>query len=292
MCSLTDRVALLENILRERGIDFPPTSHPPKSRHEVRDIRDTSSNRTATELQPQDNDGSSPGSQSVMHEEHLDFNSSESRKISLSKVDGVGLPPVLSDPKSEDMVSKLLSTQGYFSFDRLNRPLRFFGPTTNCDVYSKSGVPHTSISQTSSTETHRASRIITSLPLETHDYLMDLFWFCYNPVIRVLSRDAFLEDQKKGGTQFYSPFLHACILAMGYRFANKENAEIKKIALLDFGSTLHREARQLLSHELENPGGIPSIVALLLLGDLEGGSEYVLSWSEIYTKIEQLAETT
>ncbi|OCL04444.1 hypothetical protein AOQ84DRAFT_416253 [Glonium stellatum] len=34
-------------------------------------------------------------------------------------------------------------------------------------------------------------------------------------------------------------------------------------------STLHREAKYMLDHELERPGGIPSVVALLLLGDLE-----------------------
>ena len=36
-------------------------------------------------------------------------------------------------------------------------------------------------------------------------------------------------------------------------------------------STLHREAKYMLDHELERPGGIPSVVALLLLGDLECG---------------------
>jgi hypothetical protein len=120
-------------------------------------------------------------------------------------------------------------------------------------------------------QARRADKIIRSLPLETYDYLMDLFWQFYNPVIHVLHQDAFNEDRENGRTQFYSGFLHVCVLAMGYRFANKERLDIRRIGLPGMESTLHREAKYMLDHELERPGGIPSVVALLLLGDLECG---------------------
>jgi hypothetical protein len=86
-----------------------------------------------------------------------------------------------------------------------------------------------------------------------------------------LHQEAFNEDRELGHTQFYSGFLHVCVLAMGFRFAEKERADIRKIALPQMESTLHREAKYMLDHELERPGGIPSVVALLLLGDLECG---------------------
>lgn len=123
----------------------------------------------------------------------------------------------------------------------------------------------------SSEQSRRAERIIRSLPLETYDYLMDLFWTFYNSVLHVLHQEAFNEDREAGRTQFYSGFLHVCVLAMGYRFADKSRPDIQKISLPQMESTLHREAKYMLDHELERPGGIPSVVALLLLGDLECG---------------------
>jgi hypothetical protein len=124
-----------------------------------------------------------------------------------------------------------------------------------------------------SEQSRRAERIIRSLPIETYDYLMELFWQCYNPVIHVLHQEAFNEDREAGRSQFYSGFLHVCVLAMGFRFADKQRMDIQKIALPQMESTLHREAKYMLDHELERPGGIPSVVAMLLLGDLECGGK-------------------
>lgn len=176
------------------------------------------------------------------------------------------LPP----PKRDGMVSRLLSTRGHLSFDQLSGRLRYFGPTTNCHVHSELGNPMENAPE-SSEQARRAEKIIRSLPMETYDYLMDLFWQCYNSAIHVLHQEAFNEDREAGRTQFYSGFLHVCVLAMGFRFADKQRPDIQKIALPRMESTLHREAKYMLDHELESPGGIPSVVALLLLGDLECG---------------------
>lgn len=46
---------------------------------------------------------------------------------------------------------------------------------------------------------------------------------------------------------------------------------MQRIALPDRESTLHREAKYMLDLELERPGGIPSVAALLILGDSEVG---------------------
>jgi hypothetical protein len=98
---------------------------------------------------------------------------------------------------------------------------------------------------------------------------LDLFWSYYNNVIHVLHRDAFEEDRENGRNQFYSGFLHICVLAMGFRYADKSRPDMQKIAISQYESTLHREAKYMFDAELERPGGIPLVVALLLLGDME-----------------------
>jgi len=273
MCSLTDRVALLEGMLKEKGEDLPPANHPPKTRHENQRNQDNSPNRRAMNDQAshQNQEQSSPGSQPSPQDEYPypDF---EQPELNESPADSTGSPSMLPPPKKDGMVNRLLSTRGHLSFDQLNGRLRYFGPTTNCHVHSEFGNPMESAHEQSE-QARRADKIIRSLPLETYDYLMGLFWQCYNPVIHVLHQEAFNEDRDMGRTQFYSGFLHVCVLAMGFRYADKDRMDIKKISLphAQWESTMHREAKYMLDQELERPGGIPSVVALLLLGDLECG---------------------
>ncbi|KAH7121057.1 fungal-specific transcription factor domain-containing protein [Dendryphion nanum] len=267
MCSLTDRVALLEGMLKERGEELPPANHPPKTRHATRN-EDGSPNRKSSEAQGQQQDNSSPGSQPSPQDEFIDVD--QDNGSHQGEADSAGSPSMLPPPKRDGMVSRLLSTRGHLSFDQLSGRLRYFGPTTNCHVHSELGNPQDVVQETTE-QARRAEKIIRSLPMETYDYLMDLFWQCYNPVIHVLHQESFMEDREAGRTQFYSGFLHICVLAMGFRFAEKSRPDIQKISLPQMESTLHREAKYMLDQELERPGGIPSVVAMLLLGDLECG---------------------
>lgn len=284
MCSLTDRVALLETMLKERGEELPPANHPPKTRHNApRNGDGTSPNRKNTQSQDaeNENENSSPGSQTSPQDEYIEFEQQEmnmeqqemnihSPRFSNGDAESTGSPSMLPPPKKDGMVNRLLSTRGHLSFDQLSGRLRYFGPTTNCHVHSESLNPFGS-TQEKDEQKRRCDKIIRSLPLETYDYLMELFWQCYNPVIHVLHQEAFNEDRESGKTQFYSGFLHVCVLAMGFRFADKDRLDVKRISLPGMESTLHREAKYMLDHELERPGGIPSVVSLLLLGDLECG---------------------
>ncbi|EDU43337.1 Fungal-trans multi-domain protein [Pyrenophora tritici-repentis] len=286
MCSLTDRVALLETMLKERGEELPPVNHPPKTRHNVpRNEDGTSPTRKTRKNQDVENENehehSSPGSQTSPQDEYIEFEQQEisveqhemhvhSPPFSNGDAESTGSPSMLPPPKKDGMVNRLLSTRGHLSFDQLSGRLRYFGPTTNCHVHSESLSPFGS-TQEQDEQRRRCDKIIRSLPLETYDYLMELFWQCYNPVIHVLHQEAFNEDRENGKTQFYSGFLHVCVLAMGFRFADKDRPDVKRISLPGMESTLHREAKYMLDHELERPGGIPSVVALLLLGDLECG---------------------
>ena len=78
---------------------------------------------------------------------------------------------------------------------------------------------------------------------------------------------------------YYSPFLHMCILAIGYRYADRSRADVQAFATPDGESLLHDEAKRQVDSELQMPGGVPSLQALLLLGDLECGvGRYNTGW--------------
>lgn len=186
-------------------------------------------------------------------------------------IEGYSPPANLSMPSNESMVNKLLSTRGHLSFDQLSGRLRYFGPTTNCHVHSDLHLHNEHLHRQALEQERRTQRVINTLTTETHDHLMDMFWTHYNPVIHVIHRAAFEECRESGGP-FYSGFLHVCILAMGYqRCVDKARPDMIKISMPNRESTLHREAKFMLDYEIEQPGGIPSIQALLLLGDLECG---------------------
>lgn len=169
------------------------------------------------------------------------------------------------------MVNRLLSTKGHLSFDQLSGRLRYYGPTTNCHVYSELVAENEEHNRQALEQRRRTQRVLSTLPQETQDYLMQMFWQYYNSVIHVIHQAAFEEGMQNGQGQFYSPFLHICILSMGYRHADKTRSDMMKIALPGKESTLHREAKYMLDYELERPGGVTSVQALLLLGDLECG---------------------
>jgi len=169
------------------------------------------------------------------------------------------------------MVSKLLSTTGHLSFDQLSGRLRYFGPVANCHIHSELKAQSEDANRQVLEQQRRAEKAIRSISFDTHDYLMNLFWDHYNSVLHVIHQAAFEEERESGARRFYSGFLHVCVLAMGYRFADKTRPDMIRISLPDKENTLHREAKYMLEYEIEQPGGVPSIVALLLLGDLEAG---------------------
>ncbi|KAI1334537.1 fungal-specific transcription factor domain-containing protein [Xylariaceae sp. FL0016] len=287
MSSLADRIDMLEGMLLEQGVMPPPPSYPPKSRHESnsegRDgvqIPDRSPRQPRSSLEPSRSPHFGVPSPPDSHE---DFGSRERPTAATTTTSNQGatpLPETLStskktyafrmlSPKQENIVHRLLSPQGDLSFDQISGRLRFFGSTADSHVYvdSADGVDSTEPPE----QTRRAQRMIRTLPPETYNYLMAAFWECYNEVLQVIDRDAFEADRGAQSPRFYSSFLHVTILAMGYRFADKQREDIVKVTLGNRESILHREAKYMLDLELERPGGIPSIQALLILGDLECG---------------------
>ena len=152
-------------------------------------------------------------------------------------------------------------------FDMASGRVRCFGPTTSMNVLTATSLNRSMDRK----DNHWAiCAIVRDLSPETHDYLMDTFWSCYNSVIHLVHMIAFYEDQETGRTQFYSTFLHLTILAIGYRYADKTRPDVKRLSVSGNGSsTLHLKAKDMAKLEIEKPGGIPSIQGLVLLGDLE-----------------------
>ncbi|CAI7580099.1 unnamed protein product [Penicillium manginii] len=205
----------------------------------------------------------------ALPEPHLPRTNSVSDRDSNSPPDGsIRKPSPVS--RRSPTIHKLLSTRGHLSFDQLAGRLRYFGPTRNCHVLSVTQLPEESLRHAQTRE-RRTQRVLSTLSEESHDYLMGIFWQYYNSVIHVIDREAFEEGRDTGAGPFYSGFLHICVLAAGYRFADKQQPDMLSLTLPDRESILHREAKYMLDYEMERPGGIPFIGALLLLGDLEVG---------------------
>ncbi|KAK3710795.1 hypothetical protein LTR37_010019 [Vermiconidia calcicola] len=279
MSTLTDRVSQLESMLKERGEEPPPVVYPPKTtRGTLNADGENSPTRASTQAYANSNNQDQMAFENTSPCSNPDDVGEGSVPASNASVDGQrergeqdasqGTP---IDDKKEGMLSRLLSTRGHLSFDQISGRLRYYGPTVNSHIYSELDIDDGKSSREAVEQARRAEKIIRTLPLETHDYLMSLFWQHYNGVLHVVHEDAFNEDREAGRTQFYSGFLHICILAMGYRFSDKSRQDTQRIALPDRESTLHREAKYMLDLELEHPGGIPSVAALLILGDSEVG---------------------
>jgi len=112
--------------------------------------------------------------------------------------------------------------------------------------------------------------LVPDLTPEAHNYLMELFWSCHNSHLHLVHKDAFYDDQERGGTQFYSVFLHCCMLAISVRYASHDRQDVQRLKLRGhISSTLHAKAKSMAKLELDRPGGIPSIQALFLLADME-----------------------
>ncbi|KXJ86804.1 fungal-specific transcription factor domain-domain-containing protein [Microdochium bolleyi] len=284
MSSLSDRINMLEGLLLDKGVVPPPPRHPPKTRHAPQTKTEDASETLGGSPDPEQKlvSGlrespigevpSPPDSGSDDYAMHDSPNWPEGTSVAVA--DFLPLPKEQSpfrnlDPKQEDIVHRLLSTKGNLSFDQLSGRLRFFGPTANSHVYADSADKYDA--REPAEQVRRAQRIIRSLSPDTYNYLMETFWEYYNSVLHVIDQEAFEGDRDSQNPKFYSSFLHITVLAMGYFYSDKSRDDMMRITLGTRESTLHREAKYMLDTELEKPGGVSSVQALLILGDLECG---------------------
>ena len=272
-----ERISLLENMLSEHGTEPPPAAHPPITKSEARGEQippGTSLQHLPRPAVARRESQSQSGLRNISQNRPSPKSSTEGDETDGHVTDGQrveGAPTKrIHDPSNDgSLVERLISTRGHMTFDQLSGCLRYFGPTTNYHIYAAHEKAF--VNAKPPEQARRTERIIRSLPSETHDYLMDLFWEYYNPVLHIVHKEAFNEDRENGDTKYYSGFLHICLLAIGYRYADTEREDVKKITIAHRESVLHREAKYMLDVEMERPGGLPSVQAFLLLGDLECG---------------------
>jgi hypothetical protein len=282
MSSLSNRIALLEGMLQERGVAPPPAVHPPKTRHEAallgklegdRHRKTTPSDQPlpAAPLMPVSQPPTPPAS--VDEDIELKELKQEEPDMPLSYPSRMCLiePSLLPDfePKRDVNVRHLLCPSGRLSFDPSAGRVRYFSNTANIHVYAESSCP--SSFQESPDQVRRSERVIRALSAPTQDHLMTCFWDYYNASHQIVDQATFEADRVSQDPKFYSLFLHMTMLAAGYRFADRAREDVKKLALGTWESTLHRETKAMLEVEMERPGEVPSVQALLILADLECG---------------------
>ncbi|KAK0714382.1 fungal-specific transcription factor domain-containing protein [Apiosordaria backusii] len=283
MSSLSNRIALLEEMLKEQGVTPPPAVHPPKTRQDAisrqqQEQEEARMRERSSSSEPKH--GSSvetqvptpPGSG---EEDTLMSESEQSKTHELvddtppsSLIDPLLLQEPVMTPDAD--VRRLLSARGSHSFDPSAGRVRFFGPTANSHVHGKS----TCLFDTQGRPdlARRAATLIEALGSSTMDYLTKCFWeHYYYSGSMVVDRVAFETGRIAQDAKFYSPFLHLTLLAIGYRFADRTRDDMKKLAVGSRESTLHREAKGLLEVEIDQGGGVPSVQGMLLLADLEFG---------------------
>lgn len=281
MSSLSNRIALLEEMLKEKGVTPPPAVHPPKTRQEAlkqqeeqQQNQTSSSSEDSASLRQSSAERHPPTPPSSVEEDH-DSNKRK-REDSVASLGHAPsqlcmIEPSLLDfePKHDANVRRLLCPRGRLSFDQSAGRQRFFGPTANIHVYAETSSQFDA--RDPPEQTRRADRVIRNMGSCTHDYLMRSFWDHFNSSHQIVDQATFEADRVSQDPKFYSAFLHITMLAAGYRFADKTREDVKRLSFGSWESSLHREAKSMLDIELERPGEIPSVQALLILADLECG---------------------
>jgi hypothetical protein len=194
----------------------------------------------------------------------------EQREGSRSSSVDSPLADLMHEGPNKVLIDRLISPGDPVLYDKKSGRLRHSCPIIAFHEFS--AVNQSSYMPSLQEKDRRVKKVLRDLSADTHDHLMECFWTHYTPVMQVVDRQFFQEDMDAGDTLAYSGFLHVCILAMGYRYADWERSDIQMLALTNKESTLHREAKYMVELELEQPGGIPSVQALLILGQLESGS--------------------
>jgi hypothetical protein len=166
-------------------------------------------------------------------------------------------------------ISTLISKNTEINCDKDGERLNYFSPIASFAGYAKEVMaPETADPEPWQLE-RRAQKILCGVSAELDNYLMGLFWTCYNSLFKLVNQEQFGRDKEEGGRLFYSEFLHVCCLAIGFLFADKQKPEIQRVSSGDGFSTFHRGVHYMIDAVQENPQGLATIQAMLLISDLE-----------------------
>jgi hypothetical protein len=187
------------------------------------------------------------------------------------------------------LVSGLISTAVYINYEKTKGRLQYFSPTSSLDRYCKEVLRLQSVLPEVGKKSKRPYKVLSEIPEEVDDYLTNLFWTHYNATKNVVGPAAYRRDRESGRSTSYSGFLHLCVLAIGFLFADQEKEELRSFSPGDGTSVFYQEAKYALDAELVDPEGLATIRAMMVLSDLEcayGKEE--LGW--IYTGKSPLAQ--
>ncbi|KAH6615763.1 hypothetical protein B0J18DRAFT_289769 [Chaetomium sp. MPI-SDFR-AT-0129] len=193
--------------------------------------------------------------------------------------------PKQAPPPQETSIRHILASRGSLITDPSTHQTRYFGPTANSHVYAPPLPSHSPLIPTqpdpaSQQHTRRAEQLLYSLPPSIHDHLLGRFWEYYNAWQQVVHQTAFETGRATRDGRFYSVFLHLTMLAVGFRFADWEREDVKRLAVDGRESVMHRVARGLVLGELGRLGGleggtqmgsVPGVQGLLMLAAAECG---------------------
>ena len=261
-------------MLRRQSVSRLSTDLSPfRPRNDANSLNTTQSNTSLPNLGHDENRNPRPAAEAEQQPSNpqMGLSLSPRRRASFcNNVSDSTLLELMSAGPSKSLIDRLISPGGQVRYDRSSGRLRPVNPIIA--LHQLGDLRPGFATGSSRDKDRRVDRLLRELNSETHDHLMGCFWSYYDPVLQVVYRKLFEEDRQSGGGLAYSGFLHICILAMGYRYADPKRADIQKLTLRDKESTLHREAKYLVEFEFEEPGGIPSVQALLILAQLESGS--------------------
>jgi len=272
--SLKARIEELETLLRRQaGTSSPKDAPSPQDQNGAQ----TSVLEPDLQIQPPDSltDYSSMLGQIT---EPIQFlGSPENSNSSPYRLDGSGscvahspassLADAMPEGRNKLLVQRLISASSQPVFDHSSGRLRPVGPVTAFHHFSDTNA-ESEASGPSREQRKRVERLLRDLPPDTHDHLMESFWTHFNPILYVVDRAAFTDDKDSEKPQFYSGFLHVCILAMGFEYADRKRTGIQSLVSWDKESTLHKEAKYMVEFEIEK-SGVPTVQGLLIFSELE-----------------------
>jgi len=150
------------------------------------------------------------------------------------------------------------------------------------------GPAHTASASEEQKTTHHP--IIGHIPKTVEDYLLDLFWTNYNNTFPFVDKELFLQAKEEENPNYFSWPLYACLLAVGFRFADMTRQGMLSLLVGSGRETKpYLAAKRLVEEELESSKSLPLVQALLLLGDLEGAlGRYNTGWMYIGEHVSHL----
>ena len=116
------------------------------------------------------------------------------------------------------IIDRLLSNPGELIMDARVGQLRSLCMTGNLYVFDDSVTD-----VTDSEEKLSPSIAEDILSVHVKEHLLEAFWSYYNSTLRVIHKEAFLDDMENGRSKFFSGSLLYAILAIGFRLTRREH---------------------------------------------------------------------